>query len=58
MCMCTNITDLGRQENFCRLLYVSGRISLEICVGNGWGGGGKITVIEVGTPSRGIGSKY
>jgi len=57
MCMCTNITDLRRQENFCTPLDVSGRISLEIYVRNGWGGGGRITVIKVGTPGRGIGSK-
>jgi len=57
MCMCTNITDSRRQENFCTLLYVSGRISLEIYIGNGWGGG-KITVIKVGTPGRGSSSKY
>jgi hypothetical protein len=52
MGMCTNITDLRRQENFCTPLDVSGRVSSEICVGNGWGGGGRITVIKVGTPGR------
>jgi hypothetical protein len=55
--MCTNITDLRRQENFCTPLEVSGRISVEIYAGSGWGGG-RITVIKVGTPGRGVGSKY
>lgn len=44
------------KESFCTLLDVSGRMSLEICVGNGWEG--RITVIKVVTPGRGIVSKY
>lgn len=55
--MCANIIDLRRQGNFCTLLDVSGRISLQIYVGNGWGGG-RNTVIMVGALGRDIGSKY